>query len=267
MTRSHPPALLRTIERTLLGPCKVGRDTQLAVAVSGGPDSMALLHSLAILQERIGYSLVALSVNHGLRPEAGGEVELVRTFSAGLGVPFACAELSVQPGENLQARAREARYQALFDLADAHHPDSLLATAHHADDRAETVLLRILRGTSPEGLDVLRERDGRLLRPMIGARKRAVLDHNLRHSVPSSDDPSNRAERFLRVRIRHELMPLLTSLSPNVVENLCALADEAGGTAMGLSREQRRQLKDALLNPRRAIDLPLGRGLRLRRDG
>jgi tRNA(Ile)-lysidine synthase len=227
---------------------------------------MALLHALSVLRTRLGFSLVAVSVNHGLRTEAASEVELVRSYASQLGVSFEAADVHVDPGENLQARAREARYRALWEVATARDPDAFLATAHHADDRAETVLLRILRGTSPAGLDVLREREGRLLRPLIRARKATVLLHNERHGIPSVDDPSNRSTRFLRVRVRQEVMPLLASLSPGIVENLCALADETDGAPLGLGREQRRQLREAILKPNGAIDLPLGHGLRLYRE-
>lgn len=266
MTRSHPPTLLRLVERALQGPCALPQGAQLAVAVSGGPDSMSLLHALSILRARLNFELYALSVDHGLRPEARAEVDVVAEFAAQLAVPFQSVQLKLAPGGNLQARARAARYEALWALVDQISPQGFLATAHHADDRAETVLLRLIRGTSPAGLAVLSEREGHLLRPLIRAHKTDVLTHNERHHVPVCQDPSNLSRRFMRVRVRHELMPLLKELNPKIVEGLCALADESEGQPLGLSREQRAQLQSALSAPRSPVDLPLGAGLRLRRE-
>jgi tRNA(Ile)-lysidine synthase len=125
-------------------------------------------------------------------------------------------------------------------------------TAHHADDRAETVLIRLLRGTSLSGLSVLRARKENLLRPMIRARRADVTRHVERHSLPYAEDPSNRDQRFLRVRVRLELVPLLERLSPRIVEHLNELADDdaaparelkdwAGGAVL-LNRAQHTQL-------------------------
>lgn len=262
---SHPKTLLRIVESALK---KAGPVEAVAVAVSGGPDSMALLHALSCLKERLDFRLLALSIDHGLRAESGSEVELVRGFAESLGVPFRSERLALDPGGNLQARAREARYEAL--LRAAHEelgPGALLATAHHADDRAETVLLRLLRGTSPEGLAVLPILSGPLLRPLVGARRTDILAHNERHQVPSVHDPSNDNPRFLRVRVRRELLPLLEDLSPGMVEKLCSLAEDASGEVpLGLNREQRTQLRRALTDPTVQIDVPLGRGLWLRKE-
>src|SRR5690606_9218645 len=100
--------------------------------------------------------------------------------------PFRSARLALAPGNNLQARAREARYAALSSIMNEElGAEAFLATAHHAEDRAETVLLRLLRGTSVEGLGVLPAISGHLLRPMVTAQKSDVLAHNERHGVPS----------------------------------------------------------------------------------
>jgi tRNA(Ile)-lysidine synthase len=102
-----------------------------------------------------------------------------------------------------------------------------IATGHHADDRAETLLIRLLRGTGPVGLAVLPPRDGDRIRPFYRARRADVDAHVSRHHIPHAIDPSNRDPRFLRARVRHELLPVLERLSPRVVEHLCSLADRA----------------------------------------
>ncbi len=225
MSRSHPPTLVTSTRATLTREIALARNDRVLLAISGGPDSMALLHVMASLRERLGYELVAHGVDHGLRTEASAELDLAESLARSLDVPFERTRVSVAAGGNLQARARSARQQALADAA-SRASCTLIATAHHADDRAETVLLRILRGAGPSGLAVLPPRDGALIRPFIRARKSDVMAHLDRHRIAFATDPSNASLRFLRVRVRVELMPLLASLSPTVVTHLCALADQ-----------------------------------------
>jgi tRNA(Ile)-lysidine synthase TilS/MesJ len=157
----------------------------------------------------------------------------------------------------------------LFEMADAVLGEaSLLATAHHKDDRAETVLLRLLRGTSLEGLSVLSPRTGRLLRPMIRAPKRAVVAHVERHQVPSVADPSNLDPHYLRVRVRNELLPLLSALGPGIVDHLVQVSDEAAllPAPLLLNSEQRSQFRRALQDDRIPVNLRLPGGLVLFRE-
>jgi tRNA(Ile)-lysidine synthase len=104
-----------------------------------------------------------------------------------------------------------------------------IATGHHADDRAETVVMRLMRGGGHvRNLAVLAPRSGDRIRPMIRARRADIDAHIARHGIPTALDPSNADPRFLRVRIRNEVLPVLERLSPRIVEHLCALADDAG---------------------------------------
>ncbi len=230
---------------------------------------MALLDVLSRLRQTMGFQLLALSLNHNLRSEAAAEVSLVESFCLKSDVPFATGDLGLSEGGNLQERAREARYQALWAMAEEHFgPGAYLATAHHKDDRAETMLLRMLRGTSLEGLCAFRAQQDKLLRPMIRANRSDVELHIARHGVPFVTDPSNSDPRFLRVRVRQELLPLLRELGPGIVEHLEALADDAGhlDEPGGLNREQREQLRAALKNPQLNLDLPISGGIRLVRE-
>lgn len=223
--RSHPPTLLTLSRRALEGECGPVRGQTILVAVSGGRDSMALLHVLARLREPLGFAMCARGIDHGLRPEASSELAAAAALAARLEVPFDTARVRLDKGGNLQARARDARYEAL-KAGMAAAGATLLATAHHADDRAETVLLRLLRGASSAGLGVLPARAGARIRPFIRAHRAAIDAHVARHEVPFADDPSNEDARFARTRVRHEVLPLLTQLSPGIVEHLCALADD-----------------------------------------
>jgi tRNA(Ile)-lysidine synthase len=264
VARSHPPTLITLVHRTLKEECRLAKEERILVAVSGGGDSTALLHVLSLLRERLGVSVVAHGVDHGLRAEAGRELDLAAELAERWGVPFTRTDLSVAPGGNLQARAREVRHEALRE-AMRMTGATRLATAHHADDRAETVLLRLLHGGSPAGLAVLPAMDGASIRPMLRARKSDVVKHLRRHDIPFSEDPSNQDRRFMRVRVRLEVMPLLEELSPAIVSHLASLADELGaeplpdlmdaeGKAVPLNRAQTTALRRAK---------SLGRGTRI----
>jgi len=253
---SHPPTLLTLAARALEHELRLPRGSRVLVAVSGGADSMALLHALARLAPRFGLELCAHGVDHGLRPEAAAELDLAEQLARDLGVPFGRTELGMKPSGNLQARARAGRHAALKAEA-ARVGAGVVATGHHADDRAETVLLRLLRGTSPRGLAVLPPRAGHLVRPLLRATRRDISAHLSRHGVPHREDPSNSDPRFLRVRVRHELLPLLATLSPGIVQHLNTLADEVAlaaplphrasdGSELSLGRAQRAALRRLL---------------------
>jgi tRNA(Ile)-lysidine synthase len=237
---------------------------------------MALLHVLSVLRPSLGYELVAHGVDHGLRAEAGAELELAARLASELGVPFTRSAVVVKPGGNLQARARDERYRAL-EAAALEQGGALIATAHHADDRAETVLLRLLRGAGAHGLSVLPARAGERVRPLIRARRRDVVSHLSRHRLAHADDPSNRDARFLRVRVRNELLPLLEQLSPGIVDHLTALADELSsrqsptledseGKPLILGRAQRQLLEILVERRSKTGSVRLRGGLDLRVD-
>ncbi len=276
--RTHPPSLVRHAERLVLDEQLFARGDLVLCACSGGPDSTALLHVLALLRGRLGHALVAHGVDHGLRPEAAAELEAFGDAVAGpLGVPFSVTRVEVGKGANLQARARAARHEALARAAVVAGA-RVIAVGHTADDRAETFLLRLLRGSGPRGLAVLPPRapgiapgSVDLVRPLLGARRRDVLAHIERHALPFASDPSNLDPRFARVRVRRELLPLLEELSPAIVEHLSALADMLPGAPApgavacptlpdGLGRAQRLAIQRAQRLGRRSLRLRLHGG-------
>jgi tRNA(Ile)-lysidine synthase len=276
MPRSHPPALLKLAERTLREECRLERGQRVLIAVSGGGESTALLHVMSRLRERLRFQLFAHGVDHGLRPEAAGELDLAEQLAEGCEVEFSRSRVHVERGGNLQARARSARYRELGAAAKRVGAE-LIATAHHADDRAETVLLRLLRGAGPRGLGVLPARSGELIRPLLRARRTDIVGHLRRHGLVYAQDASNRDARFLRVRVRNELVPLLEALSPQIVRHLNALADQMGAltttstTQSGrvpLSRAHFDQIERALVFglKRARIRLPGGQHVRIDPD-
>lgn len=270
MRRSHPPSLLSLTERTAIDEALFENVRTVLVAVSGGPDSIALLHVLARLAPKFGIRVVAHGVDHGLREEAEAELALAESLAGSLDIPFDRTTVAVDPGSNLMARAREARHEAL-KRAMTRAGAERIATGHHAEDRAETLLIRLLRGTGPLGLAVLPAKAGHLLRPLIRARRSDILAHIDRHHLAFAEDPSNHDPRFLRSRVRHEVLPLLESLSPKVVDHLCALADASAEDdddldvpsmieGLPLGRAHRDALRHALRhrNERARVALPGG---------
>jgi tRNA(Ile)-lysidine synthase len=234
-------AVLSAILRTLREQALVDRGERVLVAVSGGPDSTALLHALVRLAPRLGIELEAATVNHGLRPEAAGEVALVVERCRALGI--ACEALAVDvrgargPHVSWQDAARRVRLGALEAQA-ARRGCARIALGHTADDQAETVLFRIVRGTGVAGLAAVPYRRGAFVRPMLEVRRREVLRYLGKRRIPFIEDPSNADRRFTRARIRHEWIPFLERENPRLVEALLALAADARGasSAPGLSR-------------------------------
>lgn len=173
---------------------------RIGLAVSGGPDSMALLHlAAAALPGRVE----AATVDHGLRPEAAAEAELVARACSALGVPHRMLAISVVREASIQAAARRARYEALAAWCRDRGLASL-ATAHHADDQAETLLMRLARGAGLSGLAGIREsRDlggVRLIRPLLGWRRTELAA--LVADTETVVDPSNDDPRYDRARVR-----------------------------------------------------------------
>lgn len=179
------------------------RDHPLGLAVSGGPDSLALL---LLAHAAMPGRIAVASVDHGLRAEAAGEVALVERIASRHGIPFTALEVTLAPG-NVQAQARTARYAALARWANEAGLGAI-ATAHHADDQAETLLMRLNRGSGLAGLAGVRARttiegsDVTLLRPLLGWRKAELAGIVASAGIIAAIDPSNANSDFDRVRLR-----------------------------------------------------------------
>jgi tRNA(Ile)-lysidine synthase len=280
---SHRPSLATVAARALVDHALVPRGGVVLVACSGGPDSTALLHVLARLGPRLGFGVVGHGVDHGLRAAAADELACAAEVARAMKVPFEVTRVEVGAGGNLQARARRARLEALVAAARACEA-AVIATGHTADDRAETVLMRLLRGSGPTGLAALPPRapapgapDLALVRPILRARRTDVLAHVARNGLVVATDPSNVDPRFLRVRVRREVLPLLATLDPRIVEHLCDLADMLGaleaadGPEKGLGKAQRQAVERARLLGRSGVRLRVRGGrdvdVRLRAAG
>jgi tRNA(Ile)-lysidine synthase len=209
----------------LATPPAVAAGEHLLVAVSGGPDSMALLLALAALAPAHRWQVTAAHVDHGLRGAEGvADRETVARLAADLGVPLVVRRLVLAPGAGLEARARQARLRALVALA-ADTGASRIVLGHTADDQAETVLLRLLRGAGRGGLAGMRRARGRLLRPLLGVTRADVRRFLAERGVPFAVDRSNADLGHARNRVRRLVLPLLAAeFNPRLVRSLAALA-------------------------------------------
>ena len=193
---------------------------KIVCAVSGGADSIALLWAMYLLKEEWQLELSAVHFNHQLRGSASdGDEQFVREFCAGYGIPLHVGTARVDPGKKgLEAAARDARYAFFATLP------GKIATAHTADDNAETVLMHLLRGTGLKGLGGITPSRGNLIRPMLSVTREDVESFLSEYALPHREDASNHTDLFLRNRLRHHVLPLLREENPKLAENLSAMA-------------------------------------------
>ncbi len=220
--------MLDKIDSILQRDCRLTRDNLLLVGVSGGPDSVCLLHSV----HKLGFPIIAVHVNHTLRPEADQEEQIVKQYATQLGIDFIACEMDVKSfalnhSISIEEAARTMRYRYLFEQAEKMQASSVLV-GHNADDQVETILMHLLRGS---GLSGLRGMDFYLLpnawsdriplvRPLLSTSREEILNYLNANGVNFVSDKSNLDTTFFRNRLRHELLPILEGFSPNIRENL-----------------------------------------------
>jgi len=216
-------------ERGLVAPGE-----RVLAAVSGGSDSVAMLHLLARLAEERGGELYAACVHHGLRPEADDEARFVEKLARDLDLAFTllrgdAAARARREKKSIQHAAREMRYELLEALMDELGA-SKLAVAHTLDDQAETVLMNILRGCGIDGLGGIPPARGRIIRPVIVFRRDELQAYLRKRSIVWCSDRSNLDSAYLRPRIRQRILPLLGEENRRIVRLLSGLAEEARET-------------------------------------
>lgn len=210
--------MLNKLERFIRQNRLLEAGDRVICAVSGGADSMALLTAMYLLREKLGIIVEAAHFNHGLRGNESDEDErFVAETCDAMELTLHIGRQKVVAGKKgLEAAAREARYRFFGKL------EGKIATAHTADDNAETVLLHLLRGTGLKGLGGIAPRRGNIVRPMLDITRAQVLAFLEEYHVRYREDSSNGEDRFLRNRIRHHVMPLLRQENPRIAQNLSA---------------------------------------------
>ncbi len=224
---SHTQGL--TFERQLATAIRRLGLTQSGVllAVSGGTDSVALLVAASAVAGGLGLRLEVASLDHGLREASAQDVAHVRALCEARGLPFHTRSLGVRAGPGVEARAREARYAALEQLR-AERGLAAVATGHTASDQAETLLMRLARGSALRGAAGILERRGAVVRPILWATRAQTAAYLTAAGSSAREDPMNADPAFLRVRVRQDALPALErSAGPGVAQRLAQFAAHA----------------------------------------
>jgi tRNA(Ile)-lysidine synthase len=219
---------------------------RVLLACSGGRDSMAALALLDALRPSLGHDLAVAHVDHGLQANHGQTAELVAAEAARRQLPFAVQRVALALTANLEGRARTARYRALQVSRKALMADHV-ATAHHADDQAETVLLRLARGAGPDAhAGVRRTRADAIVRPLLGVTRAQLAQCAAYFAVPWLADPSNDDLAMTRNHLRHKVLPALEQAIPGAAAGLARSATLAAAQDGALAAWIDRALGDRL---------------------
>jgi tRNA(Ile)-lysidine synthase len=210
----------------------IEKGDRIVVAVSGGPDSMALLTCLNFLSYEYDIHLFIAHLNHGIRQEhADRDEQFVRQISQNMGIPFESKRIHVpslkrNSGKSLEEIGREERYRFLINVTN-HFGAQKIALGHHLQDQTETIVMNFLRGSGSEGLKgMLPFRDGMLIRPLLYIKKNEILEYLEEQKVPYVIDNSNENIYYLRNRLRHELLPgLRHQYNPSLDETLGRMSE------------------------------------------
>ena len=256
---SQLPAVLPLLESLYASQaCHSHVGDRWLVAVSGGPDSMALLRLAIIAARELGGEITVGHIDHQLRPESGADSEWVELQCAALGVRCLTEKLEItasdRPRTAIEEQARHARYDALIRMSRSVGATAVL-TGHTADDDAETILHHLFRGTGLRGLSGIPEvrtlAEGLVLwRPLLSIRREAIVACLSELQQSSLTDSSNASHAFTRNRVRSELLPWLErELNPRSVEALVRLAEQAAEQQSWIETEAERLLAAALVTP------------------
>lgn len=211
----------------------IKKGDRVAVAVSGGIDSMVLLSLLYKQRKRLGITISVIHVDHMLRgAESYEDLRFVQSFCQGKQIPFFgrqadAGDEAERTGAGIQTAARQVRYD-LFQEGMKELGANKLATAHHADDQAETVLMQLTRGGHiRSGMPAVRFfADGRLIRPLLCVEKKEIIEYAAQHSIPYREDPSNQKDTYTRNRYRHQFLSFLKNENPKASIHLSHFAEE-----------------------------------------
>jgi len=272
MKKTFPPRVRRVLEdlAAALRSFGIDRDDRVVLAYSGGLDSAALLWALCHLHPHRRPAVEAVCVDHGLREDSGAQARRAIEVARSMGVEGRVLRVACEGEGGVEAAARKARYAALARVAEGRP----ILTAHTADDQAETVLYRLAKGAGLRGLGAIRPQarleGGRVLRPFLGVR-RAALEEVVRYAgIPVIEDATNLSRRYVRNRIRMDVLPALEAAVPGASAALARAARLAQRDEDYLSRRaarwSRRLQRGDGWDARGLVRLPRALASRLVRD-
>lgn len=222
---------------------------RILLAVSGGPDSMVLLYMMRALSSIMKFEIGVVHIDHKIRIDSYRDLKFVEAECRSLGLPFFGREICLFDGNkrdkrSLEQRAREYRYAAIMNIADE-FGYNLVATGHTKSDQAETLLMRIIMGTNIRSLSgILTSRDGKIIRPLLVLERDEIMDCCREHNIKFVKDATNRDRRYLRNKVRLDLIPYIKKrFNPSIEDSLFFLAQDATGLRSLLMRNLSRYLK------------------------
>nr|WP_315251654.1 tRNA lysidine(34) synthetase TilS [uncultured Duganella sp.] len=254
--KQQKPTLTSTFEQAVRAAAGEGAAPRIAVALSGGLDSSALLHLAHAYAQQHELTVCAFHIHHGLSPNADAWVAHCEQQCAALNISFEARRIQLQDQKKsgTEAAARKARYAALGALC-REHDVQLLLTAHHQDDQAETVLLQLLRGSGPAGLSGmdaansaagLLQNDSLIMaRPLLQASRKQLEAYAAQHNISHIHDESNDDPRYARNALRHTVMPALAQHFPGFQERFARSAHHAQSATRLLTELAEQDLADA----------------------
>jgi len=223
----------KTFKNTLKKYSLVKRGDRILLGVSGGPDSLFMLHQFLSIQKEHRLSLICVHLNHALRKEADDEEQFIKDICSRFKIKFISEKKDVGGffnGDSLEQTARNLRFD-FFLKCSRQTKFKKIALAHHKDDLAETVLMRVIKGSGLKGLrgflPKTKFKNLAVIRPLVEINKNDILDWLEKKNIAYCLDKSNLEDKFFRNRIRLKLIPLLKELNPNIIDNLSNLAHNA----------------------------------------
>lgn len=230
----------------------IDKNKKVVVALSGGVDSMSLLDILT----KLGYSTVIAHVNHNVRTQSKDEMEYIKEFALKNNIPFECIILDKIENENFHEKARNLRYQFFMDVAKKYNTDTI-ATAHHADDFVETILMKITRGSNLYGYSGINKKTinntYNIVRPLLFLKKDDLYNYAKMNNVTFFEDSSNFTDHYTRNRYRHHIIPLLKEENPNIYDSYNAFSNQVL-TAFNYIRKQTLKIKDISVSDFNLLD-------------
>ena len=213
----------------LLNKIKLNEKDIIIVGVSAGPDSMALLYILNEIKKKIGYKIVVAHINHNIREESKEEAEFLRDYCHENSIPFEMMVITEYGDDNFHNEARNIRYNYYDELINKYGANYLM-TGHHADDLMETILMRIVRGSTLRGYsgfsDVVNMGDYKIVRPLISVTKQELEDFDKEKDIPYRIDKSNFKDKYTRNRYRKNVLPFLKEEDKNVHEKFINFSNQ-----------------------------------------
>jgi len=219
---------------------------RVCVAVSGGPDSTALLHAMIKIAPELSILINVCHFDHAIRPESVSDAKFVQSMANELGLRLITERDSSPPARSIQAQARERRYSFFERLVKSGYAD-LVATAHTMDDSVETSIMWMLRGAGPLAFGGMSPVRGVYIRPLIETRKKDVVTWLEGDGIGHVHDKSNDTDKYLRNRIRRHIIPALEQQAPEAVEAVSRLAGMVRGQGMVVDQIARRNLESAIV--------------------